>query len=484
MDREPNAVSAAVAKRARGSVPAAAGGLTHLRVSYVWRDELMSDTLVPLGEVVALGTGASATVIVADLGLPNDYVLLRPSTEGYVLTLAQNMGGRLILDGENTDITALLESTNAMRTGDAASGFFATAISPRDSGMIDLDGQGEHVVAFQFVAQEPPLPPPPMGRDTELFLPAMAFAVLLFTVLVGMTFWLHEPGNSLIFPGAAELMTSYLVQRPPPAPPPGPAAEESASKDGDEQNVKSATQGKEGKEGGEGEKPRARDPDPGDIPPQIETGLLSKESRQVLRQTVRNPALDNRLKQSLARLQGKRLTGGLGQGTGTGIGFGPGRDGTGTTRGGRGGGPGGGGSAQGDFVSQGKIDVGETRRPRGTGGSGRGAREVAVVQTGSASGDFSGLTKAEIDRVVKSRSGLMKACYQRELNRSPGLGGTLVVTFRIKPDGTVQSARVVPGKSTLRNSSVESCVTRQITGLKFPPKGGGLVNYPLIFSQS
>jgi hypothetical protein len=85
--------------------------------------------------------------------------------------------------------------------------------------------------------------------------------------------------------------------------------------------------------------------------------------------------------------------------------------------------------------------------------------------------------------VVKSRSGLMKACYQRELNRAPGLGGTLVVSFRIKADGTVQSARVVPGKSTLRNSSVESCVTRQITGLKFPAKGGGLVNYPLIFSQ-
>jgi hypothetical protein len=459
-----------------------AGGLTHLRISYVWRDELMADTLVPSGQVVALGTGKAATVTVADLGLPNDYVLLRPSTEGYVLTLAQTMGGRLILDGENTDIAALLEDTSAARAGGVTSGFYATAIGPRDSGMIDLDGRGEHIVAFQFVTPDGPLPPPPLGRDSELMMPALAFAVILFTVLVAMTYLLHVPGNSLIFPGAAELMTNYLVQRPPPPQPPAPNAEEAASKDGEKENVNSATQGKEGKEGGEGEKPRARDPDPGDIPPQIETGLLSKESRKVL-QNVRNPALDNRLKASLARLQGKRLTGGLGQGTGTGIGFGPGQDGTGTTRGGRGGGPGGGGSVQGDFVSQGKVDVGETRSPRGTGGGGRGAREVAVVQTGSASGDFSGLTKAEIDRVVKSRSGLMKACYQRELNRAPGLGGTLVVTFRIKADGTVQSARVVPGKSTLRNSSVESCVTRQITGLKFPAKGGGVVNYPLIFSQ-
>lgn len=459
-----------------------AGGPAHLRISYVWRDELMADTFVPPGQVVALGTSKAATVTVADLGLPNDYVLLRPSTEGYVLTLAQTMGGRLILDGESTDIAALLEDTSTARAGGASSGFYATAIGPRDAGMIDLDGRGEHIVAFQFVTPDQPLPPSPLGRDTELMMPALAFAVILFTVLVAMTYLLHVPGNSLIFPGAAELMTNYLVQRPPPPPPPAPNAEEAASADGEKENVNSATQGKEGKEGGEGEKPRARDPDPGEIPPQIQTGLLSKESRKVL-QNVRNPAMDNRLKASLARLQGKRITGGLGQGTGTGIGFGPGRDGTGTTRGGRGGGPGGGGSVQGDFVSQGKVDVGETRSPRGTGGSGRGAREVAVVQTGSASGDFSGLTKADIDRVVKSRSGLMKACYQRELNRAPGLGGTLVVTFRIKPDGTVQSARVVPGKSTLRNSSVESCVTRQITGLKFPPKGGGVVNYPLIFSQ-
>ncbi|HWN67361.1 MAG TPA: hypothetical protein VNM90_06950, partial [Haliangium sp.] len=330
---------------ARGSAPGGAGGLTHLRITYVWRDELMSDTLVPLGEVVALGTGTSATITVADLGLPNDYVLLRPSADGYVLTLAQTMGGRLILDGENTDIAALLEGTGSARAGGgSASGFYATAISHRDSGMIDLDDQGEHIVAFQFVKPEPPLPPSAIGRDAELMLPAMAFAVMLFTVLVGMTFWLHEPGNSMIFPGAAELMTSYLVERPPPPPPPGPSAEESASKDGEQKNVNSATQGKEGKEGGEGEKPRSRDPDPGDIPPQIETGLLSRESREVLRQTVRNPALDNRLKQSLARLQGQRLTGGVGQGTGSGIGFGPGQDGTGTTRGGRGGGPAGGGS--------------------------------------------------------------------------------------------------------------------------------------------
>jgi TonB family protein len=84
---------------------------------------------------------------------------------------------------------------------------------------------------------------------------------------------------------------------------------------------------------------------------------------------------------------------------------------------------------------------------------------------------------------VKSRSGLIKACYQKELNRSRDLGGKLVVNFVIAADGTVKSTRIEGGKSSLRNSAVESCVRSNIQRLKFPAKGGGVVNYPFIFSQ-
>jgi hypothetical protein len=134
-------------------------------------------------------------------------------------------------------------------------------------------------------------------------------------------------------------------------------------------------------------------------------------------------------------------------------------------------------------VSQGKIDTGETRAPKGSGGTGSGVKEVAVVGTGTASGDFGGLSREEIDRVVKSRQGLIRACYQKELNRARGLGGKLVVNFVIAADGSVKSTRVDPGKSTLRNEAVESCVRTQIARLRFPAKGGGVVNYPFVFSQ-
>ena len=456
----------------------------HLRVTYIWCDEVMADEAIPPGEEVILGTDEQATITIGDIGLPERFTILRPGARGYVLTLGRDMGGQMFLGGRDTAVDEFLREERGERADGVAGVFRATSVGPGDAGIIHLDAAGEHVLAFQFVQPETPLARD-RWRDKELLLPALVFALILHTAFVVMTFTLHSPEHSLVFPGRTELVTSYLVARPVPPPPPVKGASEpSASKDGEVERVKSATQGKKGKAGGEGKKPRQRDPDPGEVPPEIQTGLLTEESRDTIRRVTQNRAMDQRLKRSLSRLKGTRLADASdGSGSGTGTGFGRGKGGTGTTRGGKAGGPGGGGSVQGDFVSQGKVDVGESRRPKGTGGGGRGAKEVAVVATGNASGDFGGLSKAEIDKVVRARQGLIRACYQRQLNRTRGLGGKLVVNFRILPNGAVQTARVVGGKSSLRNKSVESCVVRQITRLKFPAKGGGVVNYPFVFSQ-
>lgn len=460
------------------ATPGAAATEQQLQVAHVWRDEVMAHKVLLEPAPVTLGDGKEATFTVPQLGVPGDVAILTPAEAGYVLSLSSGMAGRLSVTGKETDVAELLGGGEGSPGGSAE-----VPVSAGDWGVIELDDTGEHSLFFRFVAPEPPLPPPPRWRDSELLLPAVAFALILHTVFLAVSFSLHEGGNSMVFPGKRELMTAYLVQRPEPPPPPTRSAEQSASKDGDEKQVRSATQGKKGKAGGEGEKPRARDPEPADVAPEIETGLLSEESRETIRKVTVNRALDDKLKRGLARLQGNKRPGNLGSGPGSGTGFGPGKGGTGTTRGGKPGGPGGGGSVQGDFVSQGKVDVGETRKPKGNGGRGRSAKEVAVVGTGKASGDFGGLSKAEIDKVIRSRKGLIRACYQRELDRTRNLGGKLVVNFRIKANGQVQTVRVVGGKSTLRNRKVESCVMRQIARLKFPPKGGGVVNYPFFFSQ-
>ena len=132
------------------------------------------------------------------------------------------------------------------------------------------------------------------------------------------------------------------------------------------------------------------------------------------------------------------------------------------------------------MTKKGPIDTGETRTAKGTGGDGIAPKELAV-KVGQASGDFSGLSREEIDKVIRARSGVFKACYQKELNRTRDLGGKMTVGFTIAADGTVKSTRVE--NSSLNNSEVESCIKSNIARLKFPAKGGAIVTYPFIFSQ-
>jgi hypothetical protein len=76
---------------------------------------------------------------------------------------------------------------------------------------------------------------------------------------------------------------------------------------------------------------------------------------------------------------------------------------------------------------------------------------------------------------------VFKACYQKELNRTPGLGGKLTINFVIDAEGAVKSTRTSGG--TLRNAEVEGCIKNNIARLKFPAKGGAVVNYPFVFQQ-
>jgi hypothetical protein len=104
-----------------------------------------------------------------------------------------------------------------------------------------------------------------------------------------------------------------------------------------------------------------------------------------------------------------------------------------------------------------------------------------TVEQPGATGDFKGLTNEDVDRVVKSRAGVIKACYARQLDRKPTLAGKLVIGIEIGANGLVVAARV-DKTSTLDDREVADCVKRQIERMKFPAKGGATVKYPFIFS--
>lgn len=322
---------------------------------------------------------------------------------------------------------------------------------------------------------------------------SFAFSVLLHAALLFMTYQLYDGTNPFVWPGPRSLTGSYLVTRLEPEEPPEPKPtvatvgtkkdEGAAAPKSPEKPKNTATKNDEGAAGGKGETERARDPNAKDVPPAPpKVALFEDKNRKVL-----DNIIDRNLSTSLDKFTGikgdelKRGSLGFGDGTGTGVGPGVG---TGTTRGSNKSGSGGGGNAEGDFVSKkGAIDTGKERPGGGTCAKppcGTGPKEVKLVLQ-DAEGDFGGLTAEEINRVVKARAGIFRACYQTELNRSPGLGGKLVVAFQIGGDGIVKSAKI-GGGSTMRNANVESCVKSNIMRLKFPAKGGlANVNYPFLF---
>ena len=120
-------------------------------------------------------------------------------------------------------------------------------------------------------------------------------------------------------------------------------------------------------------------------------------------------------------------------------------------------------------------------------GTGCGTRPRPVeIGFGVPSGDLGGFRPEEIERSVKARAGVFRACYEKELNYAPGIAGTLIVEFMIRGDGTVQPGHTMTSSgSTLRNDAVEQCVKANVNRLKFLAKGTiANVKLPFVFTQA
>ncbi|MBX2801373.1 MAG: TonB family protein [Myxococcales bacterium] len=95
------------------------------------------------------------------------------------------------------------------------------------------------------------------------------------------------------------------------------------------------------------------------------------------------------------------------------------------------------------------------------------------------------LTAAEIDEVVRNHMAQIRYCYQRQLQRNPGLVGKVVVKFTIASDGSVAEAKI--RSSSLDNPDVDRCLINRFMRMNFPaPRGNGivLVSYPFLFSPT
>jgi TonB family protein len=96
-----------------------------------------------------------------------------------------------------------------------------------------------------------------------------------------------------------------------------------------------------------------------------------------------------------------------------------------------------------------------------------------------------GLSRSEVDAVVKQNLAQIRFCYNRGLRAYPDMSGRVVSNFVIAADGKVKTSRIK--QSSLGAAEVENCIKSKVASWAFPqPRGGGevVVNYPFLLRSN
>lgn len=121
----------------------------------------------------------------------------------------------------------------------------------------------------------------------------------------------------------------------------------------------------------------------------------------------------------------------------------------------------------------------------GYGTAGLGTRVGVKVVPGGEGESFSGtIDKEAIRRVIMANYRVIKACYERELNRTPDLVGKLVIEWDIGEKGAV--LRTAVASNDLGNRAVAECLMGRLRTWRFPePPTNQVVTvaYPFVFSN-
>lgn len=442
--------------------PAPAGG-PPLRVAYLWNDAIVDDALLESPRPVVLGAGPGAT-----FPLPDGVVdapslrLLAPREGGYRLNLGEAVGGAVWIGGVRHEVSAL------------AAGGGAVDVGPDDHGVLTV---GPVAVFFQHVRPARPLPRAWLRLDGGL-VAGVGLAVFLATaaaVLAVLDARDQPPPAPLEV--SPERVARYLVVPPEPPEPPAaretPAARARGLQRRDEAGGRDPDEGRAGRDRSRDRSPRVEGGAPTGARRVSRLGLLGALSGGGRRNAIA-AALD--APSATAVLDGlgsaRTVLPGVGGGGLRGDAAGSGEVGAGSLFAA--------GALAPDDAGERDGAADERRRaPRP-----RAREEVRVqVSRGRAATRGGALSRERIDGVVRANTAAIKACYEIEVQRQPGLEGRVEIQFRIGASGRVSTARVA--SSTLRNPRAEGCMVRQVKRWRFPePEGGDvIVAYPFVLRR-
>jgi hypothetical protein len=440
-----------------------------LRTAATWGTTVLAVRHLDIGESLLVGDVEDALLPRPDGILVADSPV-RAVNAGWEVNAAGATGGVLYLRGREENPADL-----------ARSGAPVPIVSG-DHGILQY---GALSIFFQFVTA-----PPKLGtrrRIDWVFVLAFLFALLSIgggLFLIALLTTPRSIGKPIELTSANDLAVKFHVDEPPPVVPSeakkdaGGGANAPAKKD-----KKESGGGKKAK-GAEGALGRNADQDHTEMPGEVKQNLggmsevLSSDVGQEVQKTL---GTISSVAEALGGLGSQNVV----LGRGAGLGF-------------KGGGPGGGGDTEGVPFGSGTMDTGwgpgkggGFGSGNGTGGPGGGRGHGRGEGSGDGTGEHKiagseapepghGLTQAQVARVVMSRFGAFRACYEAASSREPNLSGGVTVAFGITPGGDVSGARV--SSSSLSNPRVEGCILRQFSRLRFPTADKPTnASFPFIF---
>ncbi|MBX3125179.1 MAG: AgmX/PglI C-terminal domain-containing protein [Polyangiaceae bacterium] len=444
-----------------------------LRAAAVWGTTVLGLRHLSGGQSFLLGDAAGSVLPKPD-GNPVSDSPLRATGNGWELDARGATGGTLFLRGRQEDPAELARSGAPI------------PIVAGDYGLVRYGPSFS--VFFQFAHA-------PLAIRTRRRIDwALVLAFLFSVVAVGgglaliwaITTPLGIP-KPLELTSQRELALRYNLKEEPQEPPKaqtsddadkGQGVKDPGAKDKKEQGGGKKIKGAEGALGRQGQAEKT------ELRGEIKSGLggmaeaLSSDVGDEVRKTL---GTISSVADALGGLRSDNIV--LGQGSGTGLkGAGPGGGGTGegvpfgagTLDTGWGPGRGGGyGSGRGGPGGAGQGGFGKGGKGGGEGsgageGTGSGERKVVGKDAPKAG---QGLSPSQISRVVMSRFGAFRACYESAAASDPSLQGSVGVSFSITPGGSVAAANI--GGSSLSNPRVEGCIKRQFMRLSFPAADKG-----------
>jgi hypothetical protein len=121
----------------------------------------------------------------------------------------------------------------------------------------------------------------------------------------------------------------------------------------------------------------------------------------------------------------------------------------------------------------------------GYGTGGLGSKGSVKVDVGGQDAAFSGsIDKEAIRRVILSHKNEIRFCYDRELQKSPGLAGKIRIGWNITETGSVVKAAT--DENEMGSAAVANCIINKLKTWTFPaapPEVEAHVVYPFVFSS-